>query len=50
MLKEHKKRRIVIAGFGAVLSVGLIGGALAYMSDTDAGINILKVGNVQITA
>lgn len=50
MLKEHKKRRIVIAGLGAVLSVGLIGGALAYMSDTDAGINILKVGNVQITA
>ena len=47
----NRSRKLLTAGAAAVVAVGLFAGAaLAYMSDTDEGINIFTIGHVEIEA
>ena len=43
-----KKRIIAISLIVAMLAVAIIGGSLAYFTDTDAATNTFTVGNVEI--
>ena len=43
-----KKKIIAISLIVAMLAVAIIGGSLAYFTDTDAATNTCTVGNVEI--